>query len=68
MSVEVVESKEKVAKIICFWHKSSVIERLDTICGLTHIDRSEVLRLLVDLFLNDVAFQDRVLEGVRNNG
>lgn len=60
--------KETFAKIISFWHKPTVIKGLDTICDVSHIDRSEVLRLLVDLFLNDNDFQERVLRGLKNNG
>lgn len=62
------EPKEIMAKKVCFWHKPYVIKRLDTICDISHVDRSKVLRLLVDFFLNDIEFQDRVMEGIKNNG
>ena len=65
--MEVTESKETFAKNVNFWSKPSIITRLDTICSVSHVERSEVLRLLVDLFLNDQALQERVLEGLKNN-
>ena len=64
--LEVREPKETFAKNVNFWVRPSTISRLDTICGVSHIQRSEVLRLLVDFFVNDLALQEKVLRGVKN--
>ena len=63
---EFVEPKETMRKMVSFWARPTVITRLDTICDVSHVDRSEVLRLLVNLFLNDNDFQERVLRGLNN--
>ena len=67
MSIQIPkECKERFAKLITFWGKPTSITKLDTICSVSHVDRSQVLRLLVDLFLLDDSFQEKVLRGVRN--
>jgi len=59
--------KETMAKLVNFWAKPSIIKRLDTICSVSNVDRSGVLRLLVDLFLNDNEIQEKVLKEILNN-
>jgi hypothetical protein len=59
--------KETFAKMVSFWLKPSILERLDAVCSVSNTDRSKALRLMVSLFLNDNAFQERILEGVKNN-
>ena len=65
--LEVKELKEAFAKNVVFYHRPSVITRLDTICGVSHIGRSEVIRLLVDEFLNNDELQETVLRKILNN-
>lgn len=67
VSKKFIETKETMAKIVSFWHKPLIIKRLDTICSISHIDRSEVLRQLVSLFVNDNNLQEKVLKGILNN-
>ena len=55
-----------MSKLVTFWHEPNVIERLDAVCSVSHAERSEVLRALVNLFLNDNALQERVLRGLQN--
>lgn len=62
------ELKETFAKMVSFWLKPSVLERFDAICSVGGADRSKALRLMVSFFLNDNAFQERILRGVKNNG
>jgi len=59
--------KETMAKLVNFWAKPSIVNRLDTICSISRVDRSEVLRVLVNLFLNDNEFQETVLKEILNN-
>ena len=63
---EFVEEKKTLDTKITFWIRSNALKRFDTICSVSHVDRSKVLRLLVDLFLNDDDFQERVLGGLSN--
>ena len=67
MSLEVKALKEPFLKNVVFYHKPSVITRLDTICDVSHISRSEVMRLLVDAFLNNDEFQEEILKKILNN-
>ena len=60
------EPEETYSKNVVFWAKPHTITELDTICGLSHIDRSKVLRVLVGLFLTDQAFRERTLRGANN--
>lgn len=60
------EVREKTDKVVSFWHRRSVIARLDTMCSVSHVERSKILRSLVDLFLNDDDLQKRILEGINN--
>ena len=61
-----VEEKGTFDKMVSFWLRSTTLTRLDTVCSVSHVDRSKVLRMLVDLFLNDNDLQERILRGVRN--
>jgi hypothetical protein len=61
------EPKGKLAKNVVFWATPKLIERLDAVCDSMQIDRSEVLRALVSLFLNDYPIQNRIMEEVKRN-
>ena len=63
---EFAESKETFAKLVTFWARPSRVTKIDTICSVSHVERSQVLRLLLDLFLFDDSFQEKVLRGVSN--
>lgn len=63
---EYLEPKETMAKLVSFWAKPTAIKRLDTQCRINRVLRSDVLRLMIDLFLNDIEFQERVLGGLNN--
>ena len=65
---EFVEIEEAVTKMTSFWLKPGVLKRLDAVCSVNHVSRSKVFRLMADLFVNDIEFQDRVMEGAKNNG
>ena len=65
--LEVKEAKEAFVKNVVFWHRPSVVTRLDTVCRVSHVGRSEVLRLLVDAFLNNDEFQEKILRKILNN-
>ena len=60
--------EEKLDTIISFWLTPSVLKRFDVACKTGSIDRSKALRFMVNLFVEDSAFQERVLKGAKNNG
>ncbi len=62
------EPKEAYSKMVSFWLKASTLKRFDTRCRINRVDRSKVLRLMVNLFLLDNNFEMRVVEGIQNNG
>jgi metal-responsive CopG/Arc/MetJ family transcriptional regulator len=67
MSLQINEPKETFAKNVVFWVRPSLVRRLDAICNSSHIDRSEVLRALVEVFVDDYTLQNRIMEIVRKN-
>lgn len=63
---ELKEPKETFEKVVSFWLKPSTLRRLNTRCSIDRLEKSEVLRLLVNLFLTDNDLENRVLEGLKN--
>jgi hypothetical protein len=65
MSIQVAkEDKETFAKLVNFWVTPDMVKRLNAVCG-KEIVRSEVLRELIEFFLDDIPFQKKILEMVR---
>jgi len=63
---ELEEPKETFEKVVSFWLKTSTLRRFNTRCSIDRLEKSEVLRLLVNLFLTDSDLENRVLEGLKN--
>jgi len=60
--------EEKLDTMTSFVLKPSALKEFIIACKTASINRSEALRFMVTLFLNDPAFQERVLKGAKNNG
>ena len=60
------EEEEKLDTMASFKLKPNGLKEFVDSCRTYDVDRSKVLRMMVNLFLNDSAFRERVLRGVKN--
>jgi hypothetical protein len=68
MSLQVAkEAREKFAEMVSFWHKPSTVRTFEARCRMNHVEKSEVFRALVDLFLFDYEIEKRIMDLVNLN-
>jgi len=57
---------EKLNIMTSFKVKPNGFKEFADSCRTYHVDKSKVLRAMVNLFLHDSAFRERILRGVNN--
>ncbi|MBA7655538.1 hypothetical protein ES703_63444 [subsurface metagenome] len=60
------EEEEKLDTMMSFVVKPNVFKEFSDSCKTCRVEKSKVLRAMVNLFLHDSAFRERVLRGVNN--